>query len=129
MSNHLLVLLGGALGTLARYRVAVAMHSWIPHYTASATLLVNVVGSLLIGLVLGIPLELRPTSESFRLFFVVGFLGGLTTFSSLAYETVALSSNPNLGFRAGVVHLLANLVLGLGAVVLGAWLARLKWMS
>ena len=124
MLNNLLVAVGGAMGAVLRYRVALAMKSFWPGYAASGTLIVNVIGSLIIGYYLGISHESKSVSEAAKLFFIVGVVGGLTTFSSLAYETVALTHTHQMGFTAGLGHLSANLILGLGAVFLGAWLGR-----
>lgn len=124
MMNQLLVILGGGIGALLRYYVATAMKSLIPDYVGAGTLIVNVIGSLLIGYWMGSPHDSKSVSEASRLFFVVGVLGGLTTFSSLIYETMWLIHRHNSGVAAGMGHMTANVVLGLGAVWLGAWLGR-----
>ena len=125
MSNVLLVALGGSVGAVVRYLIADAMKTAWPVYGASGTLIVNVVGSLLIGLLLGTAVEPKSLSESTRLLLVTGFLGGLTTFSSLAHETVRLSTREAGGsLTLGLSHLSANVILGLAAVWVGAWLRR-----
>jgi CrcB protein len=124
MLNHLLVAAGGALGTLLRYRVGLTMKVLLPDYGASGTLIVNVLGSLAIGYTLAGIHDSKAVSESTRLFFVVGVLGGLTTFSSLTHETVSLMKAPEAGLNFGLAHLTANVVLGLAAVWCGAWMAR-----
>ena len=101
-----------------------AMKSLMPAYAASGTLVVNLIGSFIIGYILGASHELRAVSDSTRLFFVVGVLGGLTTFSSLAHETVYLTNSPSAGITVGLGHLSANILLGLAAVWLGAWLGN-----
>lgn len=124
MFNTLLVAIGGAIGAVLRYQVAVLMRSVMPAYAASGTLLVNIVGSFVIGYYLGTAPDSKTVSESTRLFLVVGVIGGLTTFSSLTHETIALARHPHAGYSAGFGHLVANVVLGLGAVWLGAWIAH-----
>lgn len=124
MLNQLLVLIGGGIGALLRYYVATAMKSCLPGYIGAGTLVVNVVGSLAIGYWMGGPHDSKSVSETSRLFFVVGVLGGLTTFSSLAYETMWLTDHRDSGLTAGMGHLSANVILGLGAVWLGVWLGR-----
>lgn len=107
----LVVAVGGALGSLARYAVAEAM----PHGRSSlpvATLLVNVVGCLLLGLLVGA----RRFARWLRPFLGTGVLGGFTTFSAFALETDRLLD------RAPAVALLyvaLSLLLGLGAASLG----------
>lgn len=125
MNGMLLVALGGSVGAVVRYLIADAMKATWPAYAASGTLIVNVIGSLLIGLLLGASSETKGLSESARLLIVTGFLGGLTTFSSLAHETVRLSTREGNGsLTVGLSHLTANVILGLAAVWVGAWLRR-----
>ena len=89
MFKFLCVAAGGALGAVARYGIS----SWVQSVGTTAfpwgTLCVNTVGSLLIGLFLGIS-ELTPVSSSTRLLFAVGFLGAFTTFSTYSLETLNL---------------------------------------
>jgi len=125
MKSIILVAVGGAAGAVFRHLISHAMKSSFPAYTASGTLIVNLVGSFLIGLLLGATPGQKSLSETWRLIFVTGFLGGLTTFSSLAHETVLLSLKENNGtVLSGLGHLSANIVLGLGAVWLGVLLRR-----
>lgn len=125
MNGILLVALGGSVGAVVRYLIADAMKAIWPVYAASGTLIVNVVGSLLIGLLLGAASETKGLSEPAKLLLVTGFLGGLTTFSSLAHETVRLSTREGNGsLTVGLSHLTANVILGLAAVWVGAWLRR-----
>jgi fluoride exporter len=125
MNNVLLVAVGGSVGAVARYLISDAVKSSWPAYGATGTLIVNVAGSLLIGLLLGTASEPKTLAESTRLLLVTGLLGRLTTFSSLAHETVRLSAREAGGsLTLGLSHLSANVILGLAAVWLGAWLRR-----
>lgn len=118
------VLAGGALGALTRYGAAV----WLQRLLAStpygsfplSTLSVNVVGSFLLGFVaeLGLAGLLSPL---LRVAIGTGFIGALTTFSSFELETeLLLREGPRL---QGVIYLLANLILGFVAILLGRFLA------
>ncbi len=124
MWNLLLVGMGGSLGAMLRFGISTMMKAWLPGYMGAGTLIVNVVGSLAIGYVLGAPHDSKSVAESTRLFFVVGVLGGLTTFSSLAYETFFIANNPGGGIAISLGHMTANVMLGLAAVWFGAYLAR-----
>ncbi len=125
MINVLLVALGGSVGAVVRYLIADAVKTASPLYGATGTLIVNVVGSLLIGLLLGTASEPKTLTESTRLLLVTGFLGGLTTFSSLAHETVRMTSREAGGsLTLGLSNLSANVILGLVAIWVGAWLRR-----
>lgn len=114
IKSLLLVGAGGALGGIARYAVSLLFaHLAIDSHWA--TLLVNVVGSLLIGL--AIPL----LSGGAHLFAVVGFCGGFTTFSTFSYQAVQL-------FQAGerltaAAYIAASLVVSVLMVLLGMYLA------
>lgn len=109
----LLVGLGGAAGSMLRYAVGLYFaRSSFPY----ATLLVNALGCLLIGMAL--PAWNRPPvlSEYTRLLIVVGFLGGFTTFSAFGHETaVLLQQSP----ARGALNILANVSIGLAAVLVG----------
>ena len=124
MWNLLLVGMGGGLGAILRYGISTMMKIWIPSYIGAGTLIVNVLGSLAIGYVLGSPHDSKSMAESMRLFFVVGVLGGLTTFSSLAYETFFIANHQGGGIAISLGHMTANVLLGLAAVWFGAFLAR-----
>lgn len=89
MERYLLVALGGALGSVLRYGLGAWVQGfWGPSFPYS-TLLVNLLGSFLIGLVLRFSLEGILSGEG-RLFLAVGVLGGFTTFSTFNYELLAL---------------------------------------
>lgn len=114
----LLVALGGALGALARHLVALGTYRLAGPAFPLATLLVNVSGCFVIGLLLlpGID-TLPPLAPNARLFLVTGILGGFTTFSSFGYETVALAAAGSI--VPATANILLNLLLGLAAVVAG----------
>lgn len=114
--------LGGALGSMARFAVSHWTVTRVPGYPALGTLLVNVAGSLAIGFLAGAGVRHQWMSPEWRIFLVTGVLGGLTTFSSLSLETALLSRHPAPLWH-GLAHLAANLILGLGAVLLGEKLA------
>lgn len=115
MNLWLAVALGGALGSVARYALKVALGSgggfpW-------STLGVNVLGSLFIGLLAGWG---REAPEALRLGLLVGVLGGFTTFSAFSLETLnLLREQPVLA----LLNVVTNLTLGLMACALGLWLA------
>lgn len=118
------VALGGALGATTRFLVTRGIAMLWPQFVGGGTLLVNLVGSLLIGLLLARGPSSQLTAE-WRAFLVPGVLGGLTTFSSLSWETVELSRSQ---LAWSVAHISMNLFGGLLAVVLGEALAR-RWFG
>lgn len=117
MTAFLLVGLGGALGSMARYGVGLALpSSGFPY----ATLAVNVIGCFGIGLALPMLERAAALSPDLRLLIVVGFLGGFTTFSAFGNDTLALVRS---GTSLALLNIAANVVLGLAAVVAGRAIA------
>jgi CrcB protein len=116
-----LLLVGGAIGALARYGVGIfAAKTYGPGFPVG-TLFVNLVGCFLIGLVFGLG-EYKGISPTFRIFFITGFLGALTTFSSYGLETVNNASNGSL--NVALVNIAANNICGLLLVKVGLVVAR-----
>jgi CrcB protein len=119
MINVLLVALGGALGSLARFGVGSVSARLLGLGFPWGTLLVNVVGGFAMGLLVA---RVGPQQEGLRLLLGVGFLGGFTTFSAFSLETVRLIEQaPSQAFMyAG-----ASLLLSVGACWAGLLLGRL----
>jgi CrcB protein len=115
MRNVLLVGLGGFVGSVLRHGVSTVVPAGVRF--PAATLVVNVVGCLVIGILGGLAEARMPLSDPLRLFLIVGVLGGFTTYSAFGYETIATARG-----GAGAVALLnvvLHLVMGLGAVWVG----------
>jgi CrcB protein len=116
----LLVALGGALGTAARYLLGLALAKPSEAFPY-ATLAINVTGCLAIGLLVPI-LKAWNIREPWQLMILVGVLGGYTTFSTFGRETLALVDAHRWG--AAVAYVLLSNGLGIAAVALGALLAQ-----
>lgn len=116
VSGYVAAALGGGLGALARWGVAEAL----PHDAGSwpwATLLVNVVGCLVLGVLIGRVFDRAPARPWLRPFLGTGVLGGFTTYSAFAVESVQLAEAGRTGTAAGYV--LASVVGGVLAAALG----------
>lgn len=114
----LLLALGGALGTVARYGLSMwAMP--ISQQLPCGTLMINILGSLLIGFFGTLTLDdgKYPVSEQVRLFIMVGVCGGFTTFSAFSLQTLELL-RAGAGMRA-VLNILLSVGLCVGAVAVG----------
>jgi fluoride exporter len=118
MNGFLLVGLGGALGAMARFGVGRLLGATAFPW---ATLAVNVLGGLLMGLLAGW-LVARGGSEPARLFLGVGLLGGFTTFSAFSLETLLLIDRGEAGHAAAYVA--ASVIASVGSVAAGLWLTR-----
>ena len=116
--------IGGGLGSIARYLVGVWALGRLPYPLPLGTLIVNVLGSFLIGLIaeLAVLKAFGVTSE-IRMFLVVGVLGGFTTFSSLALEMTVLVRGSEWGWA--LLYSAGSVVVGLGAAFAGIALAKL----
>jgi fluoride exporter len=116
------VALGGGLGACARYLLG----GWVVARLGGAfpfhTLLINVTGSLAIGILLVLLTERLVVDPAWRLLLVVGFLGGYTTFSSYTFEALSLLEEGD--WLAAMTYVVGSNGLGLVAAYAGMVLAR-----
>ncbi len=122
MFKLFLVMFGGCVGTACRYGTNLLAASLWGSRFPWGTFVVNMAGSLLIGLTFGLAQRASWVTPSVRLFFVTGFLGGLTTFSSFMVESVN-TAGAGHGLLA-VANVVGNVAGGLALVLVGMWLAR-----
>jgi CrcB protein len=120
--RFLLVLFGGAVGSLARYTAGLALVERFGSRFPIATMTINVTGSFLIGVIMTIITERFPGDLNWRPLLVTGFLGGYTTFSSFEWETYAAVRHG--GHWIGVANVVGSVALGYVAVWLGSALVR-----
>ncbi|MBA4367916.1 MAG: fluoride efflux transporter CrcB [Desulfobacterium sp.] len=124
LKKVLLVMCGGSLGAVSRYGVGLlTAKAWGTHFPWG-TLIVNLAGCFLIGLIFALADRVRLLTPDVRLLIVTGYLGALTTFSSFSIETV------NAG-RSGMallplVNILINNVGGFAFTFFGIWLGGQK---
>jgi len=114
-------MLGGAVGSLARYTAGSAIMGRIGGRFPMGTLVVNVSGSFLIGLLMTLLTERFTPHPNWRLLLAVGFLGGYTTFSSFEYETYKAIKDGSPWI--GLLNVIGSVGFGYVAVWLGAILA------
>jgi CrcB protein len=125
MTSVWLVVVGGGIGALSRYGASLLAVRFLGSRFPWGTLAVNLVGCFFIGIAFA--LSERGSglmTPSMRLFFVTGYLGGLTTFSTYALETTnALGAQNSM---AAVLNVAANNLLGVALVLLGMWIVKLR---
>jgi CrcB protein len=116
------ILVGGAIGTYLRYAVSGYSYKLFDWIFPIGTLVVNLIGSFLIGLLWGI-FEAGNLSPNIRVFLFIGILGGFTTFSSYMLETLNLYRDGEV--RLAIINLFANNIFGLIMVIGGFFLSKL----
>jgi CrcB protein len=123
MTAFILVGLGGALGSIARYGVALLAGRVWPMSFPLSTLLVNVLGSFVMGLFFGWMARLLPGwQHEARLFIAIGLLGGFTTFSSFSLDTILLLERGALAQAA--IYVALSVVVCLAGLYLGVLITR-----
>jgi CrcB protein len=125
MKQALIVGAGGFVGCIARYLVGVLVTRLLnaPVFPY-ATLLVNIVGCLLIGVLGGLAQSTRVLSPELQLLLITGLLGGFTTYSTFGYQAVTLLRDGHL--ITAILFVATHLALGLWAVWFGLFLVRAR---
>ena len=111
------VAIGGAVGSVARFVVSSLIGARLTTPFPVATLLINIVGSFILGALMQLSLTSPAMTPELRLLLTAGFCGGFTTFSSFSYETVALVENGKIASAGLYVGL--SVAVSLVAVFLG----------
>ncbi len=123
MGPYLLVGIGGALGSMARYGGGVLVGRVWPSAFPLATLLINIAGSLAMGLFIGFLARTTPAWQAeARLFVAIGVFGGFTTFSSFSMDTIALLERGEIG--QAVLYVLVSVLVAIAALYAGLLLMR-----
>ena len=106
---------GGSIGAALRYCFYISIK---PQPFPYATLLINIAGSFILGIIMALSIKDAPTiRESYKLFLATGICGGFTTFSTFSYENIYLlqAGKYNLAF----IYILVSVVAGIGAAWFG----------
>ncbi|WP_350292392.1 fluoride efflux transporter CrcB [uncultured Croceitalea sp.] len=122
MKQVLLVFLGGGLGSALRFLISKVLNPTFQHFFLG-TFLVNIVGCLLIGFILGFSAKNNFLSENHTLLLATGFCGGFTTFSAFAFEKHSLLKSGELLHFS--VYTISSIVVGIIAVAIGIWFTKL----
>ena len=116
LNNLILVFIGGGIGSILRF----GTNLFINHYAFShiGTLVVNVLGSFLFGIIVAIG---EDKSNYFNLFLLTGLLGGFTTFSQFSYDVITLQSNDNL---YSIIYVFTSVLMSISMAILGIYIAN-----
>jgi len=118
--NFLLVGMGGALGSMLRYGSGLLIG---PKPFPLATLLINITGSFIIGVVMAYGLKNEAFADNWKLFLATGICGGFTTFSAFSLDNLQLFQNGKFGMFT--LYITSSVLLGIAAVWVGFKLINL----
>ncbi len=123
MIKYIIIVMGGGIGAASRF----ALGTWIGQRWGRSvplgTFVINVSGSFLIGLLMTLMAERFTENPAWRLFLVVGFLGGYTTFSSFEYETGRLVTDGE--YLYATMNAVLSVIVGFAALKTGEVLAKI----
>jgi CrcB protein len=122
MPNFLLVMIGGAIGAALRYEAGRLSLRHLDPGFPWATLIVNLAGGLLMGLLAGYMFTRTATDHALWLFVGVGLLGGFTTFSAFSFDLFAMIEQGRIAIAA--LYAAGSVAGALILLFLGYWLAR-----
>ncbi len=124
MKNVFLVGIGGFIGSIARYLVSIIMSKFffMPTFPIG-TFIVNIVGSLIIGIIYALYSKGEFLTTEWRLFLATGFCGGFTTFSSFSYEGIYLIQQGE--FFNLALYVFSSIIIGFASAYLGVIIVRL----
>ncbi|WP_172822413.1 fluoride efflux transporter CrcB [Christiangramia echinicola] len=121
MKNLILVFIGGGLGSSLRFIISKYLNS--DHLLPYGTFLVNIIGSLLLGMILGWALKTNSLTSPANILLGVGFCGGFTTFSTFSFENYSLiKTGDYLSFS---IYFFGSLILGILAILAGILISKL----
>lgn len=116
LKNLLLVGLGGAIGSMLRYSASLVINS---KYFPWPTFAVNIIGSLIIGIVFAMSIKDETFLSNWKLFLATGICGGFTTFSAFTLENMELLQSGKT--VVAFIYIALSIVLGIAAAFLGYW--------
>ena len=123
MANYLFVSLGAALGGSLRYWLSSFVYKFLPATFPYGTLIINGVGSFILGFIMFDLNERGLIGHELRLFLTVGFCGGFTTFSTFSFETVNLLKDGQ--YMSAALNVFLSLFLCLGGVFLAYIISKI----
>ena len=122
MQNVLIIGIGGFLGAIVRYAIGLWIGQRWGRSFPLGTVFINVSGSILIGFLMSLFTERLMLNPQWRMFFVIGFLGAYTTFSTFEYETGALLKDSE--WLIASLNVVLSVLVGFAALKLGEGAAR-----
>lgn len=121
--HWLAVAIGGALGSMARYALSMWIFDITSHKFPYATLVVNVAGSFVMGVLFVIIIERAALPAEMRSLLMIGFIGAFTTFSTFSLDALGLWQNGHI--TMSLLYMVSTVILCLIAISSAIWLTRL----
>jgi len=123
MRTLLLIGVGGMLGSIARYLTGQLFSKYLSLNLPMGTLVVNIIGAFLVGLIIGIGERNEWFSEPWHFFLAIGFCGSFTTFSTFAYENYELMKEGHIGTMVFYISisLIAGILFTWGGYEMSKW--------
>ena len=126
MEKLLIIGVGGGIGSIVRFLLSTSVQEKLNNATFPfGTLVVNITGCLVIGMLSHLSDAKGIISSDLRAFLFIGLLGGFTTFSTFSNETVNLIRGGE--YIQGTINIACQLFIGIGAVIAGRLLAQVIW--
>lgn len=121
-NSALLIFLGGGLGSVLRFLISQYISKKIESGIPWGTFVVNILGSLLLGAIIGFFHKINLSSSQYVVFFTIGFCGGFTTFSTFTMENMLLLKNGD--WTLVFIYSLTSVIIGVLAAFGGFWLLK-----
>ena len=122
LKNLIFVAIGGASGSILRYLIHWIISKKSTSQFPYQTVLVNILGCLLIGILIGYFAENQNVNEALKLLLITGFCGGFTTFSAFGLENITMLQNQN--YQMAISYTLVSLIFGILAVGFGIYITK-----
>lgn len=122
LKTILYIAIGGAVGSVLRFLTSFFVNKYWSNHFPLATLITNIIGCFLIGLIVGLLEKNNLANSNLKWFLITGFCGGFTTFSAFSYENITLFQSNNSLLAFGYIAL--SVIIGLFAVWLGLFVSK-----